>query len=100
MFVNKADKNLVRGPFLATDLYENLRQTNGNVTWCGLEDRMNNIVSRETIRSHIISIEDFTYRVSHISPMLNPQVEQSHTLNQSKILLTVLVVYSQYLISK
>ena len=61
---------------------------------------MDNIVSRETIRSHIISIEDFTYRVSHIFSMLNPQVEQSHTLNQSKILLTVLVVFSQCLIPK
>ena len=29
VFVDKADENLLRGPFLATDLYENLRQKNG-----------------------------------------------------------------------
>ena len=73
VFVNKVDENLLRGPFLATDLYENLRQTNGSVTWRGLEDRMDNIVSHETIRSHIKSIED---------------------------LLTVLVAFSQCLIPK
>ena len=55
---------------------ENLRQTIGIVTWYGLEDRMNNIVSHETKRSHIKSIEDFTYRASRIFPILDLQVEQ------------------------
>ena len=75
VFVDKADENLLRGLFLATDLYENLRQKNGSVTWRGLEDRMDNIVSYETIRSHIKSIEAFTYRASRIFPMLDPQAE-------------------------
>ena len=75
VFIDKADKKLLRGTFLANDLYENLRQTHGIVTWCGLEDRMNNIVSHETIRLHIKSIEDFTYRASRIFIMLDPQEE-------------------------
>jgi len=32
VFFDKADENLLRGPFFATDLYENLRQTNESVT--------------------------------------------------------------------
>ena len=54
---------------------ENLRQTNGIVTWYGLEDRMKNIVSHETKRSHIKSIEDFTYRAGRIFIIIDPQEE-------------------------
>ena len=43
--IDEVDENLLRGSFLATDLYTNLRQSNGSVTWYGLEDRMDNIVS-------------------------------------------------------
>ena len=72
VFIDKADKKLLRGPFLAIDLYKNLRQTNGSVIWRGLEDRMDNIVSNETIRSNIKSIEDFTYRAGRIFTMPDP----------------------------
>ena len=71
VFIGKADENVLRGLFLATDLYENLRQTNKSVIWRGLEDRMDNIVSHETIRSCIKSIENFTYLASHIFQMLD-----------------------------
>ena len=76
VFVVKTDENLLRGPFLVTDLYENLRQTNGSVTWRELEDRMENIVFHETIRSHIKSIETFTYHAGRIFPILDSQAEQ------------------------
>ena len=36
---------------------------------------MDNIVSHETIRSHIKSIEAFTYRAGRIFPMLDSQAE-------------------------
>ena len=32
LHVDKAEDNLLRGQFLVTDLYENLRQANGSVT--------------------------------------------------------------------
>ena len=60
---------------LFTDPYENLRQANGSVTWRGLEERIDHIVSHETIRLHIKSIDDFTYRTGRILPMLDSQTK-------------------------
>jgi len=75
LYVDKAEYNLFRDPFLETDPYENLRQANGSVTWRGLEERIDHIVSHETIRLHIKSIDDFTYRAGRILPMLDSQTK-------------------------
>ena len=71
LYVDKAEYNLLRGPFLETDPYENLRQANGSVTWRGLEERIDHIVSHEIIRFHIKSIDDFTYCAGGILPMID-----------------------------
>ena len=75
VFDDKAIENILRGVFLATDLYDAMRRVNGSSRWRELELQLNHVVSYKCIRLHIQSIPDFTYQASHVYPMLDSQAE-------------------------
>ena len=70
---------------MSTDLYENLRQANESVTRRGLEEKKDHIVSHETIRLHIKSIDHFTGRAGRTFPMIDSQVEHRR-IHRTKVL--------------
>ena len=52
-----------------------MRKPNGSCTWRMSVDGMINIIKNETIRKHIISISNFTYRANRIYHALDVQVK-------------------------
>ena len=75
-YQQQSDHHLMQGPFLHNDLVNILKQVNGSVTWRELENRMgNNIVSHETIRTYVKTLEVFKYTKNRIFPSLDAQAK-------------------------
>jgi hypothetical protein len=65
-----------RSPFLESELKRVLTQTNGCISWKGLERALNDgggakLVSASTIRRYITSTPGFQYKTTRILPFLN-----------------------------
>lgn len=70
------DVQLALGPFLHSDLVNILKQVNGSATWHKLEARMgNNIVSHETIKTYVKTLDGFKYTKNQIFPALDKQAK-------------------------
>lgn len=80
-YEQRAQQNLLRGPYLHQELCDILLSTKGKLSYESMAMKLGDIVSQNTVRLHIQSLDGFCHRKSRLLPHLSEACRKKRVIH-------------------